>query len=125
MDAPPQCSARNDSLLAAAQAGDTAAFWQLAQSYLPYFKAVAAGMLGKRLAGKVDSSDVAQESLMVAFEQLADFRGQDASQWQAWVLAIVKSQSQRQLRYWHQQKRDVRHESSGCCCHGSNCRGRC
>lgn len=112
MDAPSQSSAQYDSLLAPARAGDVAAYWQLADSYRPYLKAVAAGMLGNRLAGKVDVSDVVQEGLVVAFEQLANFRGQDAAQWQGWVLAIVKSQAQKQLRYWQQEKRDVHRQQA-------------
>jgi RNA polymerase sigma-70 factor (ECF subfamily) len=112
VDSAARNSAPRESLLAAAQTGDPAAFWQLADSYRPYLKAVAARLLGGRLAGKVDASDVVQQGLLVAFEQWAHFRGQNADQWQGWLLAIVRSQAKKLLRYWHQQKRDVRHERS-------------
>jgi RNA polymerase sigma-70 factor (ECF subfamily) len=107
MDALSQSSSRSASLLGEARAGNTASFWQLAESYRPYLKAVASRVLGTRLAGQVDASDVVQEGLALAFSHFADFRGQDVSQWQGWVLAIVKSQAQRQLRYWQQDKRNV------------------
>jgi RNA polymerase sigma-70 factor (ECF subfamily) len=110
MDALSQNSPGSDRLLATAQSGDPAAFWQLAESYRPYLKAVTARLLGNRLASKADVSDVVQQGLMVAFERLADFRGEDASQWQSWVLAIVRNQAKKLLRHWYRQRRDVRRE---------------
>jgi RNA polymerase sigma-70 factor (ECF subfamily) len=110
MSSATQNSAPSDGLLAAVQAGDQAAFWQLADGYRPYLKAVAARLLGSRFAGKADASDVVQQALLVAFEQSADFRGQDAEQWRGWVLAILRSQALKLLRYWRRQKRDLRRE---------------
>jgi RNA polymerase sigma-70 factor (ECF subfamily) len=76
-------------------------------------------MLRGRLAPKLDSSDVVQQGLLKAFAQLGQFQGHNADQWHHWVLTIVKNQAQKVLRYWYQEKRDVRREqrlanSSGC-----------
>ena len=45
--------------------------------------AVAGRLLHARLAGKVDSSDVVQMGLLAAFEQQAQFRGEDEEAWRA------------------------------------------
>jgi RNA polymerase sigma-70 factor (ECF subfamily) len=99
-----------DSLVSAHRAVGPAVFWQLAENFRPYFKHVAARILGRRLARKVDPSDVVQQSLLVAFEQADRFRGQSVDEWQGWVLTIVKNQAHKQLRHWHRHRRDVRRE---------------
>jgi RNA polymerase sigma-70 factor (ECF subfamily) len=110
MGAPTSDLTRGGDLLAAACAGDAAAFWRLAEGYRPYLRSVAARLLGGRLAGKADASDAVQQGLCAAFEQLPQFGGQGVEQWQGWVLTIVRNEALKLLRYWHQQKRDLRRE---------------
>ncbi|HEV3262880.1 MAG TPA: sigma-70 family RNA polymerase sigma factor [Gemmataceae bacterium] len=91
---------------------DAAAFWNMAQQYRPYLKAVAQRVLGQRLQGKVDASDVVQQSLVAAVEQFGQFRGQGLAEWQAWLVAIVRNEAINVVRYWSQEERDPHREQS-------------
>jgi RNA polymerase sigma-70 factor (ECF subfamily) len=90
---------------------DRAHFANLDASFRDRLKAVVGRLLGHRLAGKVDPSDVVNQGLLVAHAQRAAFRG-DESRWQAWVLRIVKRETLKIVRYWHQQRRDVDREQA-------------
>jgi RNA polymerase sigma-70 factor (ECF subfamily) len=91
---------------------DAATFWRLAESFRPYLQTVAARLLGGRLAGKVDAADVVQQCLLTAFQHFAQFRGQDAGQWQSWLRTLVKNQAHKLVRFWRQERRDVGRERS-------------
>jgi RNA polymerase sigma-70 factor (ECF subfamily) len=101
-----------DSLLAAAKAGNASAFWQLTETYRPYLRGVVARILGAQFSAKVDASDVVQQCLLTAFERFGQFRGADTEQWQHWLLALVRNQTRKIVRYWYQEMRDVRREQS-------------
>jgi RNA polymerase sigma-70 factor (ECF subfamily) len=90
---------------------DPAPFANLDASFRDRLKALVGRLLDHRLAGKVDASDVVNQGLLVAHARRARFRG-DESRWQAWVLAIVKRETLKIVRYWHQQRRDVAREQA-------------
>jgi RNA polymerase sigma-70 factor (ECF subfamily) len=101
-----------EGLLAQAQAGDASAFWRLVADYRPYLRSVASRLMGHELASKVDASDVVQQCLLTAYERFAQFRGDSPEQWQHWLLALVRNQTRKLARYWHQQRRDVRRDQA-------------
>jgi RNA polymerase sigma-70 factor (ECF subfamily) len=85
-----------DRLLRAARQGEGAAFWQLAEAYRPYLRAVAARVLGGRLPS--DGSDIVSHGLGVACERLAQFQGQQPAAFLGWLAAIVRNRALRSLR---------------------------
>jgi RNA polymerase sigma-70 factor (ECF subfamily) len=85
-----------DDLLEAARKGEVAAFWELAERYRPYLKAVAAKLLGGRLPS--DPSDVVSHALAVAFERLAQFKGPGAAVFLGWLATIVRNEALMSLR---------------------------
>ena len=89
---------------------DPAHLWQLAERYRPYFKKKVAGLIGSRLARKEDPSDLVQRGLLAAFRHRNQFRGENAKQWLAWLWKIIKRVAQKDVRFWHQQQRDVDRE---------------
>lgn len=110
MEPPSQKMTAEDGLLAAAKAGDASAFWRLTEGYRPYLRGVVARLVGAQFSAKVDASDIVQQGLLTAFEQFGQFRGTDTKQWQHWILALVRNQARKIVRYWHQEMRDVRRE---------------
>jgi RNA polymerase sigma-70 factor (ECF subfamily) len=97
---------------AAGEGGDPVAFWELVEQYRPYLRRVAAGLLGDRLPNKTDASDVVQQGLLAAYQRRAQFRGRSAGEWQGWLVAIVRNEALNLLRYWRQDRRDVRQEQA-------------
>lgn len=91
---------------------DSAHLWQLAERYRPYFKKKVAGLLGCRLARKEDPSDLVQRGLLAAFQHRNQFRGENAEQWLAWLWKIIKRVAQKDVRFWHQQRRNVDREQA-------------
>jgi RNA polymerase sigma-70 factor (ECF subfamily) len=89
------CS-ESERLFEAARAGDRAVFGQLVESYRPYLKAVANRVLSEHL--RSDGSDVVQNGLCLAFERLAQFRGQEPAAFLGWLASIVRNEALRFLR---------------------------
>lgn len=98
--------------LEAARAGDTSGLWRASDELRPYLRAVAAGILRERLAGKVDVSDVVQQSMLASIERFDQFRGSTRGEWQKWLLVIVRNEARNLLRYWHQDRRHVAKEDA-------------
>jgi RNA polymerase sigma-70 factor (ECF subfamily) len=97
-----------EGLLAQAQAGDASAFWRLVADYRPYLRSVAARLMGHE-AGQQSGC---LRRLLTAYERFAQFRGDSPEQWQHWLLALVRNQTRKLARYWHQQRRDVRRDQA-------------
>ena len=90
-----------------ARAGDDSSLWSLTEQFRPYLKALVRRNIGGHLAGKVDDSDIVQQSLIRAVNKFNEFEGAHVAQWQAWLVAIVKNETRNTVRYWHQQRRDA------------------
>ena len=58
------------------------------ERYRPYLRLLAGLHLDPRLRGKLDPSDVVQQTLLQAYQGLPGFRGQDA-QLAAWLRRIL------------------------------------
>ncbi len=78
-------SDETDRLLQQARAGDRRAFEQLFALYRPYVRQVIALRLDSRLRGRVDPSDVVQETQMEAFRRLGDFLRRQLMPFRVWL----------------------------------------
>jgi RNA polymerase sigma-70 factor (ECF subfamily) len=95
-----------------ARAGDVSALWRASDDVRPYLRAVAAGILRERLAGKVDVSDVVQQGMLAGVERFDQFRGTTRGEWQKWLVVIVRNEARNLLRYWHQDRRHIAKEDA-------------
>jgi RNA polymerase sigma-70 factor (ECF subfamily) len=66
----------------------TAGAWPL-DRYRDYLLLLARQVLDARLRGKLDASDIVQKTLLEAYQGLASFRGQSATELKAWLRAIL------------------------------------
>jgi RNA polymerase sigma-70 factor (ECF subfamily) len=95
-----------------ARGGDVSALWRASDDVRPYLRAVAAGILRDRLAGKVDVSDVVQQGMLAGVERFDQFRGTTRGEWQKWLVVIVRNEARNLLRYWHQDRRHIAKEDA-------------
>jgi RNA polymerase sigma-70 factor (ECF subfamily) len=98
-------------LLQRAQAGDRSALGRLLERYRNYLALLARLQLDGRLTGKVDDSDVVQETCMRAHRDFAAFRGSSEGEFMAWLRQILAYQVANLVRrYLGTQRRDARLE---------------
>ena len=93
-----------------ARSGDDSALWRLSEQLRPYLKAVVRQDIGQHLRGKVDDSDIVQQSMVRAVNKFSEFEGASVAQWQAWLVAIAHNETRNTVRYWHQQRRNAGRE---------------
>jgi hypothetical protein len=70
-------------------------------------------LLGPDLSARVDPSDVVQDSLAQASQDLARFRGTTQGEWVAWLRCIVAGQAAKTRRFHHATQRSVNREKPG------------
>jgi RNA polymerase sigma-70 factor (ECF subfamily) len=100
-----------DRLLDLARQGDAPALGRLLESYRAYMVVLARVQIGKRLQGKVDASDVAQEAVLGAYRDFPQFRGTTEKELLAWLRGILASLLANLIRHYQgTQARDVRLE---------------
>lgn len=80
--------------------------------YRGYLRALAQIELGRRLQSKVDPSDIVQQSLLEAHQDLAALRGKSEAELVAWLRTILTRNLLNTARDFGAQKRDVRRERS-------------
>src|SRR5206468_10628559 len=80
--------------------------------YRGYLRALAQIELGRRLQGKVDSSDIVQQSLLEAHQDLAALKGKTEAELVAWLRTILTRNQLNTARDLTAQKRDIRRERS-------------
>jgi RNA polymerase sigma-70 factor (ECF subfamily) len=85
-------------LLNQARGGNEKALGQLLESYSRYLTLLARVQIGRRLQGKVDPSDVVQETFLEAHRQIANFRGNSEGELVAWLRRILAGQIALTLR---------------------------
>lgn len=76
----------------------------------PYLHLMARLQLGTRLQGKLDASDVVQQTLLRAHEKREQFRGQSEAEWLGWLRQILANQLAESARRFHAEARDVGRE---------------
>jgi RNA polymerase sigma-70 factor, ECF subfamily len=96
-----------------AQAGGAAAVGSLLELYRNYLRLLARAEIGRRLQGKLDASDLVQETLLEAHRNFDRFRGSDEPQFVSWLRQILAAKVTNLVRhYFGTQGRDVRLEQA-------------
>src|SRR5687768_4915382 len=104
-------TAELEQLLREARAGDAASLGRLLELYRRYLALLARVQIGQRLQGKVDSSDLVQETFLEAHRHFAHFRGVSEGELVRWLRQILAARLADLLRrYLGTQGRDVRLE---------------
>jgi RNA polymerase sigma-70 factor (ECF subfamily) len=94
-----------------ARDGDGAVLGRLLEAYRGYLRILAHVEIGKRLQGKVDASDVVQETFLDAHRQFPSFRGESEAQLVTWLREILAGTLANVVRrFLGTQARDVRLE---------------
>ncbi len=98
-------------LLQEARAGDAATLGRLLELYRRYLRLLARVQIGQRLRGKVDASDLVQETFLEAHQNFARFRGTTEAELIRWLRQILAANlADLFRRYLGTQGRDVRLE---------------
>lgn len=94
-----------------ARAGGAEARERLLEGYRNYLRLMARAVLTRRLQGKVDASDVVQETLLRAHERFGQFRGATEAEVVAWLRQIlVRNVADLVRRYARGGGRDIARE---------------
>jgi RNA polymerase sigma-70 factor, ECF subfamily len=80
--------------------------------YRGYLRALTQVELGRRLQSKVDPSDIVQQSLLEAHQDLAALKGRTEPELIAWLRTILARNLLNTVRDFAAQKRDIRREQS-------------
>lgn len=100
-----------EGLLRQAKAGDEATLGRLLELYRRYLSLLARVQIGRRLQGKVDASDIVQETFLEAHRSFPRFRGGTEAEFIGWLRQILAMNLADLLRrYFATQGRDVRLE---------------
>jgi len=95
----------------AARSGASEALGDLLEGYRNYLRLLARIQIGRRLQGKLDASDLVQDSLLDAHRHFPAFRGSDESQLVQWLRQILAAKASNLIRHYFGTKgRDVRLE---------------
>jgi RNA polymerase sigma-70 factor (ECF subfamily) len=104
-------SAEPEQMMHEAQEGNSDTLGRLLELYRRYLSLLARVQIGKRLQGKVDASDLVQETFLEAHRNFTRFRGQSEGELVSWLRQILAANLADTLRrYLGTQGRDVRLE---------------
>ena len=99
------------ALIQAARDGDDAALNEIWRELRTYLLIFADQRLDEGLRGKLDASDVVQQSLLEAHRDFSEFRGQNESELKSWISRlVVHNLSDAGRRFRQSQQRDVAKE---------------
>ena len=100
-----------EQLMGRAQAGDADALGELLQLYRNYLALLARLHIDPRLQGKVDASDLVQETFLKAHRNFGQFRGNTEEELVSWLRQILTNNLANLVRhYLGLKRRDVRLE---------------
>lgn len=77
-----------DSLLQRAVQGDQQALGRLLDEFRPWLRLLAQRALDGRLAGRIDGSDIVQQTYLSAVRQFSEFQGNTTQELSAWLQKI-------------------------------------
>jgi RNA polymerase sigma-70 factor, ECF subfamily len=100
-----------EQMILEARAGTDAALGPLLDLYRNYLRLLARVEIGRRLQGKLDASDLVQETFLEAHRHFTQFRGTSEPQFVSWLRQILAAKVANLVRhYLGTQGRDVRLE---------------
>jgi RNA polymerase sigma-70 factor (ECF subfamily) len=100
-----------EQLLCRARAGQDPGLGRLLELYRNYLGLLARLEIGRRLRGKVDDSDLVQETFLQAHRHFGQFRGTTEAELMRWLRQILADIVGKLVRrYYGTQRRDVRLE---------------
>src|SRR5947209_991876 len=82
------------------------------ERFCEYLRLLARLQLGPRLQGKLDPSDVVQQTLLEVYAKRQQFRGDNEAAWLAWLRQVLAHNLADALRAFGQARRDVGRERS-------------
>ncbi|HEV3117419.1 MAG TPA: sigma factor, partial [Gemmataceae bacterium] len=85
---------------------------QRLERYRAYLRLLARLHLDARFQGKLDASDLVQQTLLEAYRSLQQFRGADGAELAGWLRQILAHQLAHAQRDLGRAKRDIRRERS-------------
>jgi RNA polymerase sigma-70 factor (ECF subfamily) len=103
-------SGTTTDLLSAVAKGDERALNRLLARHRNYLKRVVDARLEPRLRGRIDPSDVVQETLVVASGRIEDFLSRRPTSFRIWLRRKALDQLIDQRRFHRRRKRDVTNE---------------
>jgi RNA polymerase sigma-70 factor (ECF subfamily) len=98
-----------EHLLERARTGDVPALGRLLELYGNYLALLARLQIGRRLQGKVDAADLAQETFLSAHAVFAQFQGSSEAELVAWLRQILASRLGDLLRRYGATRRRALH----------------
>jgi RNA polymerase sigma-70 factor (ECF subfamily) len=96
-----------EQLLTRARGDDRRALGQLLEMFRAYLKLLARIQINRRLQGKMDASDIVQETFLQAQRNFSQFRGTTEAEMMAWLRTILVSQIKMLIRRYGTGKRDA------------------
>jgi RNA polymerase sigma-70 factor (ECF subfamily) len=86
-------------LIRRARAGDAEALQELLRRYREYVRLLIRHRSGGQLQARLDSSDMVQETLLRAAQNIQHFQGSEEAEWRAWLGRIAEREVVHQLRH--------------------------
>lgn len=80
------------------------------ERYREYLQLLIRHQMDERLRSKCDSSDLVQQTLLLAHQKGAQFRGRTEGEWKAWLRSILANNLKNKLEEFGSQKRDLARE---------------